>query len=32
MSAEQSNRAWDIIEQKLYRDSVGEIQSLKVFP
>ena len=34
MSTEQLNRAWDIIEQKLYRDSVGEVQGrgLQVFP
>ena len=34
ISTEQPNRAWDIIEQKLYQDSTGELQGrgLKVFP
>ena len=34
ISTEQPNRAWDIIEQKLYRDSASKLQGrgLKVFP
>ena len=34
MAPEQPNRAWDIIERKLYRSSAGHIEGwgLKVFP